>query len=251
MLLKISLIVAVLASIGTLVVSQMQVAGKITEQKQTLEQTQTQLSASRDAESKAKKDAQVARTEATKLSKELDTTKDSLAQATSRAKTQEERANRNETDLNDTRAKLTDAQRDLSAWQALGIPVDQVRAHLAELVKANEAVTALNDEKKVMVRKINSLKDRLAVYEVDQDRPPDLPPGLKGKVVAVDPKWDFVVLDIGGNQGLVPRGELLVNRDGKLVAKLRVVSVDADHSIANVLPQWSQGQVMAGDMVFH
>ncbi|MGD0536734.1 MAG: hypothetical protein ABSC03_03705 [Verrucomicrobiota bacterium] len=247
----ISLIVAILASIGTLVVSQMQVAGKITEQKNTLDQTQKDLSASREAEGKAKKEAQTTKAEATKLAKELGDTKDSLAQATSRATTQEERANRNEADLSDTRSKLTDAQRDVAAWQALGIPVEQVRTRLAELIKAKTAITALDDEKKVMIRQINFLKDRLAIYEADKDAVPDLPPGLKGKVVAVDPKWDFVVLDIGGNQGVVPRGQLLVNRDGKLVAKLRVVSVDADRSIANVMPEWSQGQVMAGDTVFH
>jgi hypothetical protein len=154
-------------------------------------------------------------------------------------------------DLNDTRAKLTDAQRDVASWQALGIPVDQVRVRLAELVKAKAAITALDDEKKVMMRKINFQADRLLRYEGDPNAIPDLPPGLKGKVVSVDPKWDFVVLDIGGNQGVMPRGQLLVNRDGKLVAKLRIVSVDAERSIANVMPEWSQGQVMVGDTVFH
>jgi flagellar biosynthesis GTPase FlhF len=246
----ISLIVAILASIGTLVVSQMQVAGKITEQKNTLDQTTNERNASREAETKAKKEAQLANAEAKKLAKELGDTKDSLAQVTSRANTQEERANRNEADLSDTRSKLTDAQRDVAAWQALGIPVEQVRTRLAELIKAKTAMAALDDEKKVLIRQVNYVKERLAIYE-DKNTVPDLPPGLKGKVVAVDPKWDFVVLDIGGNQGVVPRGQLLVNRDGKLVAKLRVVSVDADRSIANVMPEWSQGQVMAGDTVFH
>ena len=50
-------------------------------------------------------------------------------------------------------------------------------------------------------------------------------------------------------QGVVERGELLVNRDGKLVAKLRVTGVEPKRCIANVLPEWKQADVMEGDAV--
>ena len=72
---------------------------------------------------------------------------------------------------------------------------------------------------------------------------------LKGKIVAVDPKWDFVVLNIGGDQGVLPDGEMLVSRDGKLVAKVIVRSVQKDRSIANVVPGWQLGDVIEGDEV--
>jgi hypothetical protein len=64
-----------------------------------------------------------------------------------------------------------------------------------------------------------------------------------------DPKWDFVVLSVGEDQGVLEDGELLVNRNGRLVAKVRVRSVQKDRSIANVMPGWKLGDVVEGDAV--
>ena len=60
-----------------------------------------------------------------------------------------------------------------------------------------------------------------------------------------------MVLDIGEDKGVVPRGELMVNRNGKLIAKVRVSSVDKSRSIANIMPGWNQGEVMEGDRVIY
>ncbi len=66
-----------------------------------------------------------------------------------------------------------------------------------------------------------------------------------------DPKYDFVVLDIGDNQKVVEGGKLLVNRNGKLIAKVVIKSVDATRSIANVLPGWKLSDIMEGDQVLY
>jgi hypothetical protein len=76
-----------------------------------------------------------------------------------------------------------------------------------------------------------------------------LPASLKGKVLVSDPKWNFVLLDVGEDKGVLERGELLVNRNGKLVAKVVVSRVQKDRCIANVLPGWELGEVMEGDLV--
>lgn len=251
MLLKVSLIVAILAGLGTLVISQLQVADKITELKAHDQTTTAELATTKDSEAKAKQEAKAAKSEADKTKRELAETAANLESATSKATTQEARANKAEGELNTTRGELTTSQRDLAAWKALGRPVEQIEKSLADLVKANVALEALAEEKRVMNRELGRTKQRLAIYEADKDIAPDLPQGLKGKIVAVDAKWDFVVLDIGSKQGLVERGVLLVNRDGKLVAKLRVTTVDAERSIANVLPEWKQADVMAGDVVLY
>ena len=44
-------------------------------------------------------------------------------------------------------------------------------------------------------------------------------------------------------------GELLVSREGKLVAKVIVRSVEKDRCIANVVPGWKLGEVIEGDEV--
>ncbi|MEY2407983.1 MAG: hypothetical protein QOF48_653 [Verrucomicrobiota bacterium] len=66
----------------------------------------------------------------------------------------------------------------------------------------------------------------------------------------VDPKWDFMVLDVGSKLGLKERGVLLVSRNGTLVAKVRVTNVQPDRCIANIMPGWKLKDVMEGDLVF-
>ena len=78
--------------------------------------------------------------------------------------------------------------------------------------------------------------------------PPPLPSELKGKVLACDPKWGFLVLDVGESAGALPRGELLVSRQGKLVAKVKISRVEKDCCIANLLPNWNIAEVMEGDV---
>jgi hypothetical protein len=56
-------------------------------------------------------------------------------------------------------------------------------------------------------------------------------------------------LDIGENQGVQPSGELLVSRQGKLVAKVIVRSVQKDRCIANLVPGWKMGEMFEGDDV--
>jgi cell shape-determining protein MreC len=67
-------------------------------------------------------------------------------------------------------------------------------------------------------------------------------------VIAVDPKYDFVVLDIGGNQGILENAKLIINRDGKFIGKVRVTSVEPNRSVANVMPEWKQDDIMEGDV---
>ncbi|HOB99688.1 MAG TPA: hypothetical protein PKM43_13225 [Verrucomicrobiota bacterium] len=251
MLLKVSLVVAILASIATLVISHLQVATGITSLKDTLSQTQGDLARTQEELDGAKKDARTARDEAEKTARDLDETRSNLEVATANWKQQQERADKFEADWKKASGLLNDSQRDLAAWGALAIPVEQVQNRLAELAKLRETTEALNEENKVLSSKVNELAARVAVYESDKEVVPPLPPGLRGTVVGVDPQWDFVVLDIGGDQGLVPRGEMLVNRNGKLVAKVRITTVEPQRAIANVLPEWKQADVVPGDVVMH
>jgi hypothetical protein len=45
----------------------------------------------------------------------------------------------------------------------------------------------------------------------------------------------------------------MVRRGDKLVGKVKIVSVEANRSVANVLPAWKQGDVAvaAGDLVLY
>jgi hypothetical protein len=251
MLLRISLVVAIVAGIVVFVVSHFQLGPKITDLQTNLASTQTALSASQEAETKAKADAKSANDRADKLDKELAGTKEQLDAQTQRANTQQARADRNEADLVKTRAELTDANRNLAQWKALSIPVETVRDRLATLDKATNTIGVLTRENKVLLTKLTQTQARLDIYEGGKDLPPEMKLTRTGKVIEFNPQWDFVVVDLGRNEGAVPRGELLVSRDGKLVAKVRIVKVEENQSIANVMIDWKQAEPKIGDEVLN
>ena len=99
-----------------------------------------------------------------------------------------------------------------------------------------------------MKRTIDRLNDDLAEFKGTNPIITE-PAALRGKILVVDPRWDFVVLNVGDDQGLKDHGELLVSRDGKLVAKIIVRSIQKDRSIAYIMPGWKLGEVIEGDEV--
>jgi chromosome segregation ATPase len=239
MLLKVSLIIAILASIGTLVLSHLQVADKVKEVQDNLQTTQGNLTTARRELDTARKEKKKVSEEKDQLSKELAEAQSNLETATSKWKEQEARAVRFETNYNKASADLLRATRDLASWNALQIPIDQVHAKLADLRKAEEANAVLAEEKKVMARAVTDLKLRLKKYEKEGEAEEVVMEAMKGKILAVDPKWEFVVINLGSNHGAKERGELLVSRKGRLVSKIRISRVEADRSVANVLPEWT------------
>ncbi len=152
--------------------------------------------------------------------------------------------------LEETEKSLSDANSKLSRWDALGLQPDGVRQMQADLREAVVNNTALLDENELLSRKITRLETDLARYTQGVQMVA-LPENLKGKVTAVDPKWDFVVLDIGSNNEVAESGELLVARDGRLIGRVKVVSVEPTYSVASLMPGWlTEGEIiLEGDTV--
>jgi cell shape-determining protein MreC len=111
-----------------------------------------------------------------------------------------------------------------------------------------DKMDAVEDEKKVLQRQLTRVQNELDVFKRPEHHV-ELPASLVGKVLVTDPKWDFVVLNVGEDQGVLENGELLVSRDGKLVAKIKITSVQKNQSIGNILPGSQLGEVLEGDKV--
>ncbi len=246
-MLRIALAVAILAGVAGLGLS-FKVSEKITGLNANIETLTGEKQAAEDAQGKAEKEAKTAKEVAEKATKEMTNTKEALAKAQSDADQQNRRANSLNDALNKANTEKTEAQQSLSAWRATDVTPDQIRTMKADLAKAQESIEASAEEKKILLRNNNLLKTELSRYTGDNERVV-LPYGLKGKVLLVDPKHDFVVLDIGSTQGALERGEMLVNRGGRMVAKIRITNVEANRSIANVLAEFKQAEVMEGDQV--
>ncbi|MFO1501172.1 MAG: hypothetical protein U1G07_22745 [Verrucomicrobiota bacterium] len=250
MLLRISLVIAILAGLATLYFSHFTVAEKITTLTSERDAAQTARTQAEEQQRKAEKERRQARDELDKANKDLNEKTAALDATSARLAEQEKRANQVSEELTKVTGERNEAQTQLSIWKQLEVTPEQIKNFKAELAKSNEERDRFTDENKILLRKNEELEVKLSRYE-GKEIEPKMPRPLMGKVLVVDPKYEFVVLDVGGNQGVVPNGRLLVNRDGKLVAKIRVTKVEPDRSIANIIPDWKQDEVMEGDQVLY
>ena len=248
MLLRISLIVAIVAGLGVAVLGYLEISDKI-----------PALVKQREDENSAKHVVmnQLAITNRilVKTKSELASTQQELADTKSerdKAQAAADTAQHQVESLTDKLAKATqerdDAQNNLASYTATGLTAAQVVALNHTLKDAKAEIAAINDEKIVLQRVRDKLLEELLTYR-EPNHDVQLPADLRGKVVTVDPKWEFVVLNIGEDQGLKDRGEMLVSRDGRLIGKVIVRTLQKDRSIANFVPGWELGQITEGDLV--
>jgi len=248
MLLRISLILAIIAALAAGTLSYLAVTDKI-----------PTLAKQRDDEKSAKlaKIDELKKTNdvLAKTKNDLSQTKQELADTQSerdKALASAEAQKKHADELSDKLVKATqerdDAQNQLASYKATDLTPDQVFKLSKNLKEANKQIEVINAEKMVLQRNLAATKATLAKF-IGDDHEVKLRADLKGKIMVVDPKWDFVVLDIGDEQGAIQDGELLVSREGKLVAKVVIRSVQKDRSIANIMPGWKLGELIEGDEV--
>lgn len=251
MLLKISLGLAILIGLATLFVAHVQVAPQINTLNENLTASKKETTDARDDATKSKKEAKDTKTLLEATNKQLGEATNALASAVITASEQKARADKAVGLLTGVTEERNTAQQEANQWKALGLSIEQVRSQRDDLRKTVQERDAFAVEKKVLVKQNKTLQDKLDEV-LGLDRPdPTVPVGTKGKVIAVDPKYNFVVLDIGSNQGLEPKAKMLINRDGKLIAKVRITSVEPNRSVANVMPEWQQEEIMEGDQVLY
>jgi multidrug efflux pump subunit AcrA (membrane-fusion protein) len=248
MLIRISLIVAIVAGLAVSGLNFIKVKEKITtiqkereDEKSAKVQAQTELASTKKDLDKTSADLKT--TKAT-----LETTSAELAKATSDLANQTKLTARLTEERDKVVKERNDAQADLAAYVGTGLKPEQILSMNKNYKSLQAALDASQDEKKLLGQKITRLQTELDRY-VSPEKPVYLPASLTGKVLVTDPKWNFVVLNIGLDQGVKEYGELLVNRNGRLVAKVIIRSAQKDRCIANVMPGWQLGEVMEGDQV--
>ena len=248
MLIRICLIVAIVAGLAVGGLNFVKVKEKVVDLK-------TNLATTTDERDKAR--TELASTKSTLKTTEakLKTTEQNLASTTEERdkaladmSALTKRADKLNEDLAKTRKERDEAQQELAAYSATGLKPEQIIAINKSYKGLQADLAALQAENRLLAQKIVRLNNELAVYKTPE-YVVQLPSKLRGKVLVTDPKWNFVVVNVGEDQGVLEHGELLINRDGKLVAKVKIRSVQKDRSIANIVPGWQLGDVMEGDQV--
>jgi Tfp pilus assembly major pilin PilA len=248
MLNRIVLIIAIIGALAAAVVNVVVVKDRITTltndrntQRSQKEQAQTELASTKKTLAKTQSDL-------TQTQQQLADAKTAEKKAEDVANAQKKRAD----DLSDQLTKVTqerdDAQAQLAAYKATGKTPKEIASLVKQIKDDNSEIAAINDEKAVLTRTVARLNNQINEL-IGTNYVVTLRPDLKGMVLTVDPKWGFVVLNIGDNQGVLQDGELLVSRDGRLVAKVIVRSVEKNRSIANIMPGWKLGDIYEGDVV--
>jgi flagellar biosynthesis GTPase FlhF len=247
MLLRISLIVAILAGLAVGVLNFVKVKDKITDLQTKLQQQTDRADKAEKERDDTKRELTKTKTELTQTQATLKATEEEKQKAVAEASSQQKRADKLNDDLNKTRTERDEAQQELTAYKVSGMTPQQV-ANANKMIKdLSNNLTGSQEENRLLGQKIRKVENELALYK-EPSKTPALPPTLQGKVLVSDPKWQFVVLNVGEDQGVLQSGELLINRGGKLVAKVRISSVQKDRSVANVLPGWQLGEIFEGDM---
>jgi len=249
-MLRISLIIAIIAGAAAAGLNFYQV-------KNVLEQAIAERNDQNTKRDTAEKDAADKKAKLAKTTTELEGTKKKLATTEGELKKQTAKLGDEEKKSKDLAAKLSTvegdrdkAQRQLAQWDDVHVTPGQVKQLVVDLKNLKEDKEIAMEENKVLMTRYKDLKQAYDEF-VGVDNPPPAMPNFHATVIAVDPKYDFVVLNAGKEKGALKRGEVLVNRGGKLVAKLKIFSVESDRCIANVMPNWKQGEVMEGDQVLY
>ncbi len=251
MLLRISLILVILVGAGTIFITQKMarehIQGIITVREENIKGRAQEKSRADKSEREHTATKQVltqTKDTLTKTEEELTGTKQQLQAA-------QDGLGKTKTELAQAIERRKTLEADIAKWESIGLKPEQIREMLANLKKAQDAIAVLEDEKKIMSRQIAELVNKIEILVGKDDYVVPLPAGTKGNVVAVDPKWNFVILDLGADKGMLEGGVLMVHRNSQLVGKVRIREVLPNRSVANLMPGWKLGEIEEGDQVLY
>jgi len=125
----------------------------------------------------------------------------------------------------------------------------------AQLDDARRQLDSAEKEKVFLSEKLQSAQERSAPPQEERKRRETgtRRTGVRGTVLAVNQAYNFVVLNLGGRQRVEPNSEMLVLREGTLIGKIRISSVEPATAIGDIITgSLARGvQVQPGDMVIY
>ncbi len=151
--------------------------------------------------------------------------------------------------LDTAKANADKAAQDLKhVTDVLGMSPEDAKAAMQ---KALDAQTAAQTEQKILADQLQDTTVKLKTFMDNVSKGPNkMPPGISGKVTAVNRSWNFVVLDVGLSNGLVPKGELIVYRGNRFLGRSKITSVEENTAVADIEPD-ATGDIQMSDSVLN
>ncbi|MGH8101216.1 MAG: hypothetical protein ACREIW_07955 [Chthoniobacterales bacterium] len=197
----------------------------------------------------------------------------SAAEASQKISEAESKAAKAEADLAQARKEKADLQAKMDTTEAemasLGKNVEEFGAKPvfempgvptgaeadAQMDELRRSLERAEREKEFLSGKLRTMQERVGQLEDERKRrlAASAKPGVRGTVLVVNHAYNFVVLDLGGRHGVEPNTEMLVVRDGVLIGKIRISSVELATSIGDIITSsLARGvQVQPGDIVIY
>ncbi len=125
----------------------------------------------------------------------------------------------------------------------------------AQLDDARQQLDSGEREKSLLSEKLQSVRERSSQLEDEKKRRAVArgKVGVRGTILAVNQAYNFVVLNLGGRNGVEPHSEMLIVRDGSFIGKIRISSVEPATAIGDIMTgTLARGvQVQPGDTVIY
>jgi hypothetical protein len=125
----------------------------------------------------------------------------------------------------------------------------------AQLDDVRHQLDGAEKEKAFLSEKLQSAQERATpVQEEKKHKEPAVRrTGVRGTILAVNQAYNFVVLNLGARQGIEPNSEMLVLREGTLIGRVRISSVEPATAIGDIITSTlARGvQVQPGDTVIY
>jgi hypothetical protein len=125
----------------------------------------------------------------------------------------------------------------------------------AQLDDARQQLEAAEREKSLLSEKVQAVREHSSQLEDEKQRRAVAhgKVGVRGTVLAVNQAYNFVVLNLGGRNGVEPHSEMLIVRDGTFIGKIRISSVEPATAIGDIITSTlARGvQVQPGDIVIY
>lgn len=199
----------------------------------------------------AQKEGQDTQEKLTSKSKELEAATAQIAQKSKEIASQTSK-------MKDVEAKLVSVSKEFSGTKAEiekikkslpeGVTIDELQGKLQsyqeQLMNLTQERTVLNEQ----LTKLTEEKKKLD-ESAKMKREGKMPAGLTGHILAVNEDWNFVVLDIGTNQGVIENAEMVVYREGTLIGKVKITSAEPSIAIGDILKNWKKASIREGDAV--
>jgi hypothetical protein len=122
----------------------------------------------------------------------------------------------------------------------------------AAITKDESDLATAQGQEKILQDQLQASQKQIADLQaaVNNSRTGQMPPGVSGKVTFVNRAWNFVVLNVGISNGVVPNGELIVYRGRNFLGKVKVTSAEASTAVADILPN-AKADIQVGDDVLN